>query len=76
MPMEASACPHCGSPVAGRNYKPVGGVRRATDLDMEFGRLGISFSFSFYKSGNIQNMSSELVTIFMSTIIRFLNLAT
>jgi hypothetical protein len=42
MPMETSSCPQCGSPVGGRNHEPVGGVRRATDLDMEFGRLGIS----------------------------------
>lgn len=41
MPMETSQCPQCGSPVGGRNHQAVDGTRRATDLEREFGGLGI-----------------------------------
>jgi hypothetical protein len=41
MPMETSQCPQCGSPVGGRGHEPVGGVRRATDFELQFGTLGI-----------------------------------
>ncbi|KAF2128236.1 P-loop containing nucleoside triphosphate hydrolase protein [Dothidotthia symphoricarpi CBS 119687] len=41
MPMETSQCPQCGSPVGGQNHRSVGGVRSATDLEHQFGGLGI-----------------------------------
>jgi hypothetical protein len=41
MPMQTSQCPQCGSPVGGRDHQPVGGVTRATDLELQFGGLGI-----------------------------------
>lgn len=41
MPMETSRCPQCGSPVGGSNHQAVGGVRRAIDMELEFGRLQI-----------------------------------
>ncbi|KAF1994313.1 P-loop containing nucleoside triphosphate hydrolase protein [Amniculicola lignicola CBS 123094] len=41
MPMETSQCPQCGSPVGGENHEAVGGVRRATDLERDFGGLSM-----------------------------------
>lgn len=41
MPMETSQCPQCGSPVGGSNHQAVGGVRRATDLEQQFGGVRI-----------------------------------
>ena len=41
MPMETSQCPQCGSPIGGLDHRVVGGVRAATDLDRQFGGLGI-----------------------------------
>jgi hypothetical protein len=41
MPMEASQCPQCGSPIGGRNHQAVDGVRPATDLEEQFGRVRI-----------------------------------
>ena len=41
MPMQTSRCPQCGSPVGGSNHEAVGGVRHATDLEQQFGGLGI-----------------------------------
>ena len=41
MPMETSQCPQCGSPVGGRDHQAIGGIRRATDLERQFGGLGI-----------------------------------
>lgn len=41
MPMQTSRCPQCGSHVGGQNHRSVGGVRPATDLEQQFGRLGI-----------------------------------
>ncbi len=39
MPMATSTCPQCGSPVGGTNHQAVEGVRRADDLEEQFGRL-------------------------------------
>ena len=41
MPMQTSVCPQCGSPVGGSDHKSVGGVRRAEDLEGQFGRMAI-----------------------------------
>ncbi|KAL2066956.1 hypothetical protein VTL71DRAFT_1380 [Oculimacula yallundae] len=41
MPMETSQCPQCDSPVGGRNHQAVGGVRPATDLEVQFGGVRI-----------------------------------
>lgn len=41
MPMQTSVCPQCGSPVGGRSHESVEGVRHATDLDAQFGRMRI-----------------------------------
>jgi hypothetical protein len=41
MPMQTSVCPQCGSPVGGRNRQLVDGVTPATDLERQFGGLGI-----------------------------------
>ncbi|ERF70407.1 hypothetical protein EPUS_05226 [Endocarpon pusillum Z07020] len=38
MPVETSRCPQCGAPVGGRNHVAVAGVRRAVDLEEQFGR--------------------------------------
>ncbi|KAL8671576.1 MAG: hypothetical protein Q9168_003920 [Polycauliona sp. 1 TL-2023] len=42
MPMETSRCPQCGAAVGGQNHQAVQGVRRATDMEEQFGRLGIN----------------------------------
>ncbi|KAI9791622.1 MAG: hypothetical protein M1816_003708 [Peltula sp. TS41687] len=39
MPMQTSRCPQCNAPVGGQSHQPVEGVRRADDLDEQFGRL-------------------------------------
>lgn len=41
MPTQTSQCPQCGSPVGGQHHQVVEGVTRATDLEVQFGRLGI-----------------------------------
>jgi hypothetical protein len=41
MPMETSKCPQCGSRVGGQDHQAVGGVTRATDLDLQFGGLRV-----------------------------------
>jgi hypothetical protein len=41
MPMETSRCPQCGSPVGGHDHQTIDGVRRATDLELQFGTLTI-----------------------------------
>ncbi|KFY14963.1 hypothetical protein V491_05836 [Pseudogymnoascus sp. VKM F-3775] len=41
MPMETSQCPQCGSPVGGRSHQAIDGVRRATDLEQQFGGMRI-----------------------------------
>jgi hypothetical protein len=41
MPMETSQCPQCGSPVGGHDHRPLGGVTPATDLERQFGGIGI-----------------------------------
>ncbi|KAG4427275.1 hypothetical protein IFR05_017241 [Cadophora sp. M221] len=41
MPMEASQCPQCGSPVGGHDHRAIGGVRPATDLERQFGEVRI-----------------------------------
>lgn len=38
MPMQTAVCPQCGAEVGGTNHQAVAGVRRAMDLDEEFGR--------------------------------------
>ena len=40
-PMQTSQCPQCGSPVGGRDHQLVDGVTPATDLERQFGGLGI-----------------------------------
>ncbi|MCJ1286467.1 hypothetical protein MMC26_005812 [Xylographa opegraphella] len=40
MPMQTSRCPQCGATVGGANHRPADGVRRADDLEAEFGRRG------------------------------------
>lgn len=37
MPMEEARCPQCGQPIGGLDHTPSQGVRRAEDLDVEFG---------------------------------------
>ncbi|KAI4140187.1 MAG: hypothetical protein L6R39_005901 [Caloplaca ligustica] len=41
MPMETSRCPQCGSPVGGQNHRAAAGITPATDLERQFGGLGI-----------------------------------
>jgi hypothetical protein len=41
MPMETSQCLQCGSLVGSYNHWAIGGVRPATDLERQFGRLRI-----------------------------------
>ena len=41
MPMQTSQCPQCGSPIGGHGHRPVDGVTHATDLERQFGGLGI-----------------------------------
>lgn len=41
MPMETARCPQCDSPIGGQNHQPIQGVTRATDMEMQFGRLAI-----------------------------------
>ena len=41
MPMEQARCTECGSPVGGANHTAVAGVRRADDMEMAFGQMGI-----------------------------------
>jgi hypothetical protein len=41
MPMQTSRCPQCSFPVGGQNHQAVEGVTLATDLEHQFGRLGI-----------------------------------
>ncbi|KAL9594881.1 MAG: hypothetical protein Q9179_005205 [Wetmoreana sp. 5 TL-2023] len=40
MPMETARCPQCGATVGGAHHQPADGVRRAEDLEAEFGRRG------------------------------------
>jgi len=40
-PTETAHCPQCGSPVGGEGHQAVSGVTRATDLERQFGGLGI-----------------------------------
>ena len=37
MPMEESRCPQCEAPVGGLNHEFAQGIRRADDMDVEFG---------------------------------------
>ena len=39
MPMQTSRCPQCGATVGGERHTAVEGVRRAADMDEQFGRL-------------------------------------
>ncbi|SLM41380.1 Zinc finger, NF-X1-type [Lasallia pustulata] len=41
MPMQTSVCPQCGEPVGGSQHQPVEGVRRAADMDEQFGHMTI-----------------------------------
>ncbi|KAF7957199.1 hypothetical protein EAE96_002790 [Botrytis aclada] len=41
MPMETSQCPQCGSPVGGHDHRAIGSVRRAIDLELQFGAVRI-----------------------------------
>ena len=41
MPMQTSTCPQCGAPVGGEHHTAVIGVRRADDLEDQFGRMGV-----------------------------------
>ncbi|KAL9039496.1 MAG: hypothetical protein Q9180_002492, partial [Flavoplaca navasiana] len=41
MPMQTSRCPQCGATVGGERHTAVEGVRRAADMDEQFGRLVI-----------------------------------
>lgn len=41
MPMQTAVCPQCGEPVGGSHHQPVQGVRRAADMDEQFGRMNI-----------------------------------
>jgi hypothetical protein len=38
-PMETSRCPQCDAPVGGRNHQSVEGVRRASELEEQFGQM-------------------------------------
>ncbi|KAL8735802.1 MAG: hypothetical protein Q9166_000666 [cf. Caloplaca sp. 2 TL-2023] len=40
-PMQTSRCPQCGAPVGGQGHQAVEGVRRAEDMDEQFGRLHV-----------------------------------
>ncbi|KAK8236036.1 putative NF-X1 finger and helicase domain protein [Phyllosticta capitalensis] len=40
-PVQTTACPECGAPVGGRDHRVAQGVRRAEDLESEFGRLNL-----------------------------------
>lgn len=40
-PMETTRCPQCGAPVGGQHHQEADGVRRARDLEEEFGNLHI-----------------------------------
>ncbi len=40
MPMETATCPQCGATVGGTHHRPADGVRRAEDLEAQFGRRG------------------------------------
>ena len=41
MSIETSQCPQCGSLVSGHNYRAIGNVRPATDLERQFGGVRI-----------------------------------
>lgn len=41
MPMEIARCPQCGASVGGQGHQAVEGVRRAVDLEEQFGQMGI-----------------------------------
>lgn len=41
MPMQTSRCPQCGAAVGGEHHEAVEGVRRAADMDEQFGRLHV-----------------------------------
>ncbi|KAI4289803.1 MAG: hypothetical protein L6R35_000931 [Caloplaca aegaea] len=41
MPMQTSRCPQCGAAVGGQRHEAVEGVRRAADMDEQFGRLHV-----------------------------------
>ncbi|KAL8847376.1 MAG: hypothetical protein Q9221_007563 [Calogaya cf. arnoldii] len=41
MPMQTSRCPQCGASVGGQGHQAVEGVRRAEDMDEQFGRLRV-----------------------------------
>ena len=40
MPMEMARCPQCAAPVGGADHQPADGVRRAEDMEAEFGGRG------------------------------------
>ena len=40
MSMKTARCPQCGATVGGAHHQPADGVRRAEDLEVEFGRRG------------------------------------
>ncbi|KAI9651441.1 MAG: hypothetical protein M1829_002914 [Trizodia sp. TS-e1964] len=50
MPMQTSLCPQCGSPVGGTHHQPVEGVRRATDMEEQFG-TGLEWRFAAARIG-------------------------
>lgn len=35
--MEEARCPQCGAPIGGHDHTPFQGVRRADDMEAEFG---------------------------------------
>lgn len=35
--MEEARCPQCGERIGGHDHEPMAGVRRAQDIDAEFG---------------------------------------
>lgn len=41
MPMQTSRCPQCGAAVGGQQHQAFEGVRRAADMDEQFGRLHV-----------------------------------